>query len=196
MDDSLYFSEQHLATREMVRQFARDEVAPVAAKHDADATFPVGQHSQDGRARTARRAVARGARRRRTRSDQLHDRDPRARPRSTHRTVSRSRRTPRSGRRRSSASAPTSRSGGTCRCSRPAKSWAASASRSPTPGATPAERGRPRCDTGDCYVLNGVKRFITHGGVGEIFVVTAVTDPSQGHEGHQLVHPHQTDERS
>src|ERR1044071_6943804 len=40
MDDSLYFSEQHLATREMVRQFARDEVAPVAAKHDADASFP------------------------------------------------------------------------------------------------------------------------------------------------------------
>ena len=40
MDDALYFSEQHLATREMVRQFARDEVAPVAAKHDADATFP------------------------------------------------------------------------------------------------------------------------------------------------------------
>ena len=29
MDDALYFSEQHLATREMVRQFARDEVAPV-----------------------------------------------------------------------------------------------------------------------------------------------------------------------
>ena len=48
---------------------------------------------------------------------------------------------------------------------------------------------------GDRYVLNGAKRFITHGGVGEIFVVTAVTDPSQGHEGHQLVHPHQADER-
>src|SRR6201999_3692909 len=29
------------------------------------------------------------------------------------------------------------------------------------------------------YVLNGTKRFITHGGVGEIFVVTAVTNPSQ-----------------
>src|SRR3954464_5209341 len=40
MDDALYFNEQHLATREMVREFARDEVAPVAAKHDADATFP------------------------------------------------------------------------------------------------------------------------------------------------------------
>src|SRR6476661_10723778 len=40
MDDSLYFSEQHFAVREMVRQFARDEVAPVAARHDADGTFP------------------------------------------------------------------------------------------------------------------------------------------------------------
>src|SRR6478736_9584960 len=40
MDDSLYFAENHLATREMVREFARDEVAPVAAKLDADAKFP------------------------------------------------------------------------------------------------------------------------------------------------------------
>src|SRR6266568_3370406 len=40
MDDSLYFGEQHLQVREMVRQFARDEVAPIAAKHDAEATFP------------------------------------------------------------------------------------------------------------------------------------------------------------
>ena len=40
MDDQLYFSEQHLAVREMVRQFARDEVAPVAARHDADGSFP------------------------------------------------------------------------------------------------------------------------------------------------------------
>src|SRR5216117_2817514 len=40
MDDSLYFGEQHLQVREMVRQFARDEVAPIAAKYDAEATFP------------------------------------------------------------------------------------------------------------------------------------------------------------
>ncbi|MGH7701349.1 MAG: acyl-CoA dehydrogenase family protein [Gemmatimonadales bacterium] len=32
-------------------------------------------------------------------------------------------------------------------------------------------------DRGDHYVLNGSKLFITHGGVGEIFVVTARTDP-------------------
>ena len=31
MDDSLYFTEQHLAVREMVRSFASEEVAPVAA---------------------------------------------------------------------------------------------------------------------------------------------------------------------
>lgn len=33
------------------------------------------------------------------------------------------------------------------------------------------------------YVLNGSKRFITHAGVGEVFVVTAVTDPEQGTRG-------------
>ncbi len=40
MDDTLYFSEAQLAVRDMVREFARAEVAPVAARHDADATFP------------------------------------------------------------------------------------------------------------------------------------------------------------
>src|SRR5512142_2181103 len=40
MDDALYFTEQHLATREMVRQFARDEVAPTAAHWDAEGKFP------------------------------------------------------------------------------------------------------------------------------------------------------------
>src|SRR5690606_16116191 len=40
MDDSIYFNEQNIAVRDMVRDFARAEVAPVAAAHDADATFP------------------------------------------------------------------------------------------------------------------------------------------------------------
>ena len=31
MDDSLYFNNDHLVVREMVRQFAREEVAPIAA---------------------------------------------------------------------------------------------------------------------------------------------------------------------
>jgi alkylation response protein AidB-like acyl-CoA dehydrogenase len=38
--EDIYFSEQHLAVRDMVRAFAREEVAPVARKHDEDATFP------------------------------------------------------------------------------------------------------------------------------------------------------------
>ena len=33
------------------------------------------------------------------------------------------------------------------------------------------------------YVLNGTKRFITHAGVGEVFVVTAVTERDKGSKG-------------
>src|SRR6059058_6450855 len=40
MDDSLYFTEQHIAVRNMVREFARSEVAPVATELDAKAEFP------------------------------------------------------------------------------------------------------------------------------------------------------------
>jgi alkylation response protein AidB-like acyl-CoA dehydrogenase len=40
MDDSLYFTDQHLQVREMVRAFAQQEIAPVAAKLDANGEFP------------------------------------------------------------------------------------------------------------------------------------------------------------
>ena len=40
MDDALYFRDQHLEVREMVRRFAREEVAPIAAQYDASAKFP------------------------------------------------------------------------------------------------------------------------------------------------------------
>src|SRR5919202_4200853 len=40
MDDTLYFSEAQLAVRDMVREFARTEVAPIAARLDAEAKFP------------------------------------------------------------------------------------------------------------------------------------------------------------
>ncbi|MFQ5746055.1 MAG: acyl-CoA dehydrogenase family protein [Gemmatimonadota bacterium] len=36
---------------------------------------------------------------------------------------------------------------------------------------------------GDAYVLNGQKTFITHAGVGEIFVVGALTSPEKGSKG-------------
>ncbi len=38
-------------------------------------------------------------------------------------------------------------------------------------------------DKGDHYVLNGSKNFITHAGVGEIFSVTARTEPGRGNKG-------------
>src|SRR6185312_9505577 len=40
MDDSLYFSEQHHHVREMVRDFSRTHIAPVAAELDRTSTFP------------------------------------------------------------------------------------------------------------------------------------------------------------
>ncbi len=38
-------------------------------------------------------------------------------------------------------------------------------------------------DRGDHYLLNGSKVFITHGGVGEIFSVTARTEPGRSNQG-------------
>jgi len=40
MDDSLYFTEHHLQVRDMVREFARSEVAPVARELDRTQEFP------------------------------------------------------------------------------------------------------------------------------------------------------------
>jgi len=36
---------------------------------------------------------------------------------------------------------------------------------------------------GDCYVLNGQKRFITHGGIADLYALFATIDPSLGHTG-------------
>src|SRR3989304_995282 len=40
MHEARYFTDQHLAVREMVQAFARDEVAPVAARFDESQEFP------------------------------------------------------------------------------------------------------------------------------------------------------------
>ena len=40
MDDSLYFNEHHHQVREMVREFSRDRIAPVAAELDRTSAFP------------------------------------------------------------------------------------------------------------------------------------------------------------
>jgi hypothetical protein len=40
MDDSLYFTEHHRQVREMVREFSRTQIAPVARELDRTSTFP------------------------------------------------------------------------------------------------------------------------------------------------------------
>ena len=48
--------------------------------------------------------------------------------------------------------------------------------------------------TAEGYKINGSKIFITHAGVGEVFVVTAVTDRDEGSSGYHQLHRHQGDD--
>ncbi|HET7372951.1 MAG TPA: acyl-CoA dehydrogenase family protein [Gemmatimonadaceae bacterium] len=182
MDDSLYFSEQHLATREMVRQFARDEVAPVAAKYDAGSKFPwenIRKMGELGLLGVPWPEELGGAGldlisytmviHELAKVDASHGLTV-----SAHTTLGTSPivkfGTPEQQRRYVPLLASGKVMGGF--------------------GLTEPEAGSDAGGTkstavrhGSCYLLNGVKRFITHGSVGEIFVVTAVTDRSQGTHG-------------
>ena len=182
MDDALYFSEQHLATREMVSQFARDEVAPVAAKHDADATFPwenIRKMGELGLLGVPWPEELGGAGldlisymiviHELAKVDASHGLTI-----SAHTTL---------------GTSPIVRFGSDEQ-KRKYVPFLATGKVMGGFGLTEPEAGSDAGGTrstavrhGNCYVLNGVKRFITHGGVGEIFVVTAVTDPSQGTKG-------------
>ena len=106
-----------------------------------------------------------------------------ARARSTRRTGSRSRRTRRSAPRRSCTSAPTSSAQRYVPLLASGKVLGGFGLTEPDAGSDAGGTQTTAVRRGDCYVLNGTKRFITHGSVGEIFVVTAVTDPSQGTKG-------------
>ena len=182
MDDALYFSEQHLATREMVRQFARDEVAPIAAKYDADAKFPwesIRKMGELGLLGVPWPEELGGAGldlisfmiaiHEIGKVDASH-----ALTISAHTTLGTSPivkfGTPEQKRRYVPLLASGRVMGGF--------------------GLTEPEAGSDAGGTrttavrrNGCYVINGVKRFITHGSVGEIFVVTAVTDRSEGTKG-------------
>jgi len=182
MDDALYFSEQHLATREMVRQFARDEIAPTAAKHDADSTFPwenIRKMGELGLLGVPWPEELGGAGLdllsfmiviyEMAKVDASHGLTV-----SAHTTL---------------GTSPIVRFG-TAEQKRRFVPLLASGRVMGGFGLTEPDAGSDAGGTrttavrrGDCYLLNGVKRFITHGGVGEIFVVTAVTDPSKGTKG-------------
>ena len=182
MDDALYFTEQHLAVREMVREFARDEVAPIAAKFDAEAKFPW---------ETVRRMGELGllgipwseelggagldtiaymiAIHELAKVDASHGLTV-----SAHTTL---------------GTSPIVHFGTPAQRARYVPPLASGRVMGGF-GLTEPEAGSDAGGTRTTavrrdghYVLNGTKRFITHGGVGEIFVVTAVTDASKGTKG-------------
>jgi butyryl-CoA dehydrogenase len=182
MDDALYFGEQHLQVREMVRQFARDEVAPIAAKYDAEARFPwesIRKMGELGLLGIPWPEELGGAGldlisymiviQELAKVDASHGLTV-----SAHTTL---------------GTSPIVRFG-TDEQKRRFVPILASGRVMGGFGLTEPEAGSDAAGTkstavrrGDRYVVNGTKRFITHGGVGEIFVVTAVTTPGRGTDG-------------
>ena len=182
MDDALYFSEQHLAVREMVRQFARDEVAPVAAKCDADSIFPWENVKRMGElgllgvpwpeemggagfdllsymitiAELAKVDASTGL------------------TVSAHTTLGTSPIVHFGSAEQKARYVPLLASG---------KVLGGFGLTEPDAGSDAGGTRTTAVKRGDHYVINGTKRFITHGSVGEIFIVTAVTDPSKGTKG-------------
>ncbi len=182
MDDSRYFTEQHLAVRAMVREFARDEVAPVAAKYDAEAKFPwqnIRRMGELGLLGVPWSEELGGAGldtiaymiaiHELAKVDASHGLTV-----SAHTTL---------------GTSPIVHFGTPAQKARYVPLLASGRVMGGF-GLTEPEAGSDAGGTrttaarrNGCYVLNGTKRFITHGGVGEIFVITAVTDRSKGTKG-------------
>jgi alkylation response protein AidB-like acyl-CoA dehydrogenase len=182
MDDSLYFSEQHLAVRDMVRDFARSEVAPVARELDEEGRFPWENVRRMGELGLLGIPWAEDlggagldllsymiAINEMAKVDASH-----AITISAHTTL---------------GTSPIVNFGTEAQKKRYVP-LLASGSVLGGFGLTEASAGSDAGGTkttavrkGSHYLLNGSKIFITHGGVGEIFVVTAVTDPSKGTKG-------------
>ena len=182
MDDSLYFNEQHLQVREMVRAFANDHVRPVASKHDADSTFPwenvakmadlgllgipwseeLGGTGFDTTAFII--AIHELAKVCASHSITI----------SAHTTL---------------GTSPIVYFGNDAQKQRYVPLLAAGkvlggfGLTEDTAGSDAGGTRTTAVKKNGHYILNGSKRFITHAGVGEIFVVTAVTDPSKGTKG-------------
>ena len=182
MDDSFYFSEQHLAVRDTVRGFARDHVAPVAAKLDAEGKFlwdNVKGMGELGLLGVPWPEELGGAGLDLTsyiiaihemaKVDASH-----AITISAHTTLGTSPIVKFGNDAQRKHYVPLLASG---------KVLGGFGLTEPSAGSD-AGGTRTRAEKrGDRYIINGSKIFITHGGVGEIFVVTAVTDPSRGTKG-------------
>ena len=182
MDDSLYFSDQHIAVRDMVREFAREEVAPVASKFDASQEFPWENIQKMGElgllgipwpeelggagldTMSFMIAIHEMAK-----VDASHGITI-----SAHTTL---------------GTSPIFNFGTLDQRERFIPPLAAGkvlggfGLTETTAGSDAAGTKTTAVKKNGHYVINGSKVFITHGGVGEIFVVTAVTDPAAGTKG-------------
>lgn len=182
MHDSIYFQDHHLATREMVRAFAREEVAPVARHFDETQEFPwdntkkmadlgllgipwpedLGGAGLD----TISFMIAIEELARVCASHSITI--------SAHTTL---------------GTSPIVNFGNDAQKKHYVPRLAAGkvlggfGLTEPNAGSDAGGTQTTAVKKGSKYILNGSKRFITHGGVGEVFIVTAVTDPSKGTKG-------------
>jgi alkylation response protein AidB-like acyl-CoA dehydrogenase len=182
MDDSLYFSEQHHAVRDMVRHFARTEVAPVAAQYDESQKFPwesVKKMSELGLLGIPWPEELGGAGMdllsymivimEMAKVDASH-----AITISAHTTLGTSPIVNFGTNEQKQRFVPLLATG---------KVLGGFGLTETSAGSDAAGTKTTAVRKNGHYVLNGSKIFITHGGVGEIFVVTAVTDPGRGTKG-------------
>jgi alkylation response protein AidB-like acyl-CoA dehydrogenase len=182
MDLPLYFSEQHQQVRELVREFARSEVAPVARDLDRDSAFPwenVKRMGELGLLGAPWPEELGGAG-----MDQLsyyiilHEL---AKVDASHAlTVSAH---------TNLGTSPIVDFGSDEQRKRYVPLLASGqvlggfGLTEPGAGSDAGGTATTAVDGGDHYVINGSKIFITHAGVGEVFSVTARTSPGVGHRG-------------
>ena len=182
MHDSIYFQEHHLATREMVRAFAKAEVAPVARQFDDSQEFPwdnvkkmadlgllgipwseeLGGAGLDTMCFII--AIEELARVCASHSITI----------SAHTTLGTSPIVNFGTDEQRKRFVPRLASG---------KVLGGFGLTEPNAGSDAGGTQTTAVKKGDRYILNGTKRFITHAGVGEVFVITAVTDPTKGTRG-------------
>lgn len=182
MDDSLYFTDHHRQVREMVAEFARDHVAPVARELDRTCTFPwenIKKMGELGLLGVPWPEEFGGAG-----MDQL----------SYYIVIHEMAKV--------DASHALTISAHTNLGTSPIFEFGSEAQRQtyvpllargqviggfgltePGAGSDAGGTATTAVDRGDHFILNGAKSLITHAGVGEIFSVTARTDPGPGHRG-------------
>ena len=182
MDDSLYFTDQHHEVREMVREFSRTHIAPVARELDETSTFPwdnIKSMGELGLLGVPWSEELGGAG-----MDQL----------SYYITIHEMAKVDASHALTISAHTNLGTSPivefGTDEQKRRYVPLLASGRvlggfglTEPGAGSDAGGTATTAVDKGDHYLLNGSKIFITHAGVGEVFVVTARSEAGKGNKG-------------